>query len=195
MVATTPGAFATRRHAALFDDLVALFLDEGFADLSVAEIAARMRCSKSTLYLLADSKQELVRAGVTHFFRGATEQVERTVAETNGAAERITAYLLAVGDALAPASSTFMTDLHGYAPTRELYERNTAAAARRVGELIDEGVRAGEFRDVHAAFAGDLTATMMSRIQRREVAEATGLDDAQAYRQLASILTAGISRS
>ena len=33
---------------------------------------------------------------------------------------------------------------------------------------------------------------MMSRIQRREVAGATGLDDAQAYRQLASILTRGI---
>ena len=67
-----------------------------------------------------------------------------------------------------------------------------AAAARRVGELIDEGVQSGEFRSVNAAFAGDLTATMMSRIQRREVSAATGLDDADAYRQLASILTAGI---
>ena len=45
---------------------------------------------------------------------------------------------------------------------------------------------------VDAAFAGDLAATMMSRIQRRDVEAHTGLDDAQAYRQLASILTRGI---
>ena len=43
-----------------------------------------------------------------------------------------------------------------------------------------------------AEFAADLASSMMSRIQRREVWAATGLDDAAAYRQLASILTAGI---
>lgn len=59
-------------------------------------------------------------------------------------------------------------------------------------ELIAAGVAAGEFRDVDAAFAGDLAATMMSRIQRRDVEASTGLDDAHAYRQLASILTRGI---
>ena len=101
-------------------------------------------------------------------------------------------YAMAVGEQLAVASPEFMTDLHRFSATRELYELNTAAAARRVGELIDEGVQSGEFRSVNAAFAGDLTATMMSRIQRREVSAATGLDDADAYRQLASILTAGI---
>ena len=101
--------------------------------------------------------------------------------------------LVAVGDALAPASEAFMTDLHAFGPTRELYERNTAAAALRVQGLISEGVAAGEFRDVDAAFAADMAASMMSRIQRREVAATTGLDDASAYRQLASILTVGIA--
>jgi hypothetical protein len=38
-----------------------------------------------------------------------------------------------------------------------------------------------------------MAASMMSRIQRREVAATTGLDDASAYRQLASILTVGIA--
>ncbi|NED62020.1 TetR/AcrR family transcriptional regulator, partial [Streptomyces sp. SID10244] len=50
----------------------------------------------------------------------------------------------------------------------------------------------GAFRDVNAAFAADLAASMMTRIQRRDVAVTTGLDDAEAYRQLASILTGGI---
>ena len=45
---------------------------------------------------------------------------------------------------------------------------------------------------MHAAFAADLVATVMVRIQQRVVRENTGLDYADAYRELASILTRGI---
>lgn len=184
--------FATRRRAALFDALLELILREGFAHLSIGSIAAELRCSKSTLYTLAASKEQLVTATVTHFFRSATEQVESRVAASSSPREQVIVYLVAVGEALAPASEAFMRDLDAFEPARALYERNTAAASSRVQALIADGVSAGEFRNVDAAFAADLASSMMSRIQRREVWAATGLDDAAAYRQLASILTAGI---
>lgn len=187
-------AFATRRRTELFDALVALLLAEGFAHLTLDDIAARLRCSKSTLYTLAASKEQLVQAATVHFFRSATGFVEARVAATTGARDRIAAYLSAVGEALDPASEQFMTDLDGFAPARAVYEQNTGIAARRVQELIAEGVAAGDFRDVHAAFAADLVAAAMVRIQQRVVRRTTGLDDADAYRELAAILTAGISR-
>lgn len=189
---TRPG-FATRRRTQLFDALVDLFLVEGFAHLTLDEIANRLRCSKSTLYTLAGSKEQLVRAATVHFFRRATEDVESRITPIAGARERITAYLSAVGNALAAASDQFMADLDAFPPAREVYERNTQFAAARVQELITEGVAAGDFRDVHAAFAADLAATMMVRIQQRGVRDSTGLDDAHAYAELAAILTGGIS--
>ena len=188
----TRAELATRRRTELFDGLLGLMLDDGFAHLQIADLAARLHCSRSTLYTLAGSKEQLVTKTVTHFFRTATEQVESRVADAATSRDAVVEYLIAVGDALSPASAQFMADLHAFAPTRELYEQNTAAAAARVRELIAAGVAAGEFRDVDAAFAGDLAATMMSRIQRRDVEAHTGLDDAQAYRQLASILMRGI---
>ena len=185
--------FGTARRGQLFDDLQALFLAEGFAHLTLDDIAGRLRCSKSTLYTLADSKDALVRAATVRFFRGATDAVEGRVAERTGARERITTYLSAVGRALDVASAQFLADLAAFPPAREVYETNTAIAARRVQELIAEGVAAGEFRDVHASFAGELTATMMVSIQQGRVRAATGLDDAAAYRELAAILTGGIN--
>lgn len=185
--------FATQHRVRLFDDLVALFSAEGFAELTLDDIAGRLHCSKSTLYLLAGSKEQLVRAAVIHFFRRATESVEKHVAEVAGARERVTAYLLAIGDALSVGSDQFMSDLDAFAPAREIYETNTRVAAARVRELIAEGVAAGEFRDVHAAFAGELAATMMVRIQQRGIRETTGLDDANAYRELAALLMGGIT--
>ncbi|AQT79866.1 TetR family transcriptional regulator [Mycolicibacterium litorale] len=189
----TRATFGTQRRAELFDSLLALFLADGFARLTLDDIAARLRCSKGTLYTLAGSKEQLVRAVTVHFFRGAADDVENRIAGVEGARNRITAYLTAVGGALGSASAAFMADLEAFQPAREVYEQNTAIAARRVGQLIAEGVAAGEFRDVHAAFAADLAAAMMVRIQQGAVRSATGLDDAAAYRELAAILTAGIN--
>jgi AcrR family transcriptional regulator len=172
---------------------VSLFLAEGFAHLTLDDIAARLKCSKSTLYTLAGSKEQLVRAATVHFFRCATSTVEAKVADVEGPRERMTTYLSAVGEALSVTSEQFMADLDAFAPAREVYEKNTRIAARRVRELINEGVEAGEFRKVHAVFAADLAATMMVRIQQGDVRNGTGLDGAHAYRELAAILTAGIS--
>ena len=75
--------------------------------------------------------------------------------------------LSAVGTVLDAASDQFMADLDAFAPARDVYEKNTRIAARRVHELIADGVASGDFRDVHAAFAADLATTMMVRIQQR----------------------------
>ncbi len=111
-----PPAFGTRRRGELFDALLTLFLAEGFAHLTLDDIAARLRCSKGTLYTLAGSKEQLVHAVTVHFFRRATDDVEQRVSAASGARERITAYLTAVGAALEVASERFMTDLGAFTP-------------------------------------------------------------------------------
>ena len=188
------GGFATRRQTRLFDALLALFLAEGFSRLTLDDIASRLRCSKSTLYALAASKDELVRRVTVHFFKRATHDVEAALAPIGNPGERVAAYLTAVGEELAVASDVFMADLSAFAPAREVYEANTAAAAKRVRELIEDGVAAGAFRAVNASFAADLIATMMVRIQQGGVATATGLSDAEAYTELATLLTYGLQR-
>ncbi|WP_315771245.1 TetR/AcrR family transcriptional regulator [Rhodococcoides kroppenstedtii] len=193
-------AHATARRAELFDAVVALFLADGFAHLTLDEIAGRLHCSKSTLYTLAPSKDELVVAAVRHFFRAATDAVDaadRAASDAGGervTARRLAAYLGAVGEALAPASESFVSDLAAFEPTRSVYERNTAAAADRVRAIIDDGARAGDVRDVHATFVADVAASVMVSIQTRALARRTGLDDATAYRELADLLTRAVTR-
>ena len=129
-----------------------------------------------------------MRAVVVHFFRGATERVEAQLAAATGPGERIEAYLQAVAAQLQAASPAFFEDVAASAAAREVYERNTRAAARRVEQLVQDGVASGAFRPVHVGFVADVLASTMVRIQRREVAAATGLSDAQAYTELAALV-------
>ena len=185
-------SLTTARHDQLLDDVVALFLAEGFRHLTLAEIAKRLRCSKTTLYQLGHSKEQLTINAVTRFFRTATESVERATAAADAPAERIVAYLRAVANALRPASPAFMVDLAEHPVTRATYERNTQAAAQRVGQLVGEGIAGGAFRDVHGAFVADTVADTMRRIQTGKILVTTGLSDAQTYEQLAGLVLNGI---
>ena len=96
--------------------------------------------------------------------------------------------------ALAPASRAFTDDVAAFSPAREIYEQNTEAAARRVRELIDEGYRAGAFRNVDSVFVSEVVTASMRRISSGELTAATGLDDAQAYRELAKLVLASVRR-
>jgi AcrR family transcriptional regulator len=184
---------ATPRRDQLFDGLVDLLLAEGFAHLTLDDIAARLRCSKRTLYALADSKEQLVRRAVVHFFKEATLRVEAAVDPTAEPADRVAGYLRAVAVELAPASAAFFDDVAGFPPAAEVYRRNTRIAADRVGALVDEGVRAGAFRSVHTAFVADVVTAVMVRIQQRQLAATTGLSDAEAYADLAELLLHGLA--
>ncbi len=191
-VSSTDAAL-TRRQAELLDQLEELFLAEGFFRFTLEDLALRLRCSKSTLYALAGSKEQLAHRVVKHFFRKATAAVEADTVTEGDPALRVTAYLSAVARALAPAGPAFHRDLDSFAPGREVYERNTAAAAERVRSLIADGVAQGRFREVHPALIADTVTTLMFRIGRGDTHRATGLDDATAYRELAALLLHGIT--
>lgn len=182
----------TTRSARLLDELVALFLAEGFAAFTLADLAARLHCSKTTLYGLGHSKEQLTVNAVNCFFRDATRAVEAATARESDPAVRIVAYLEAVADALRPASVAFMADLAAHPATRAAYERNTQAASQRVSTLINEGIDRGAFRPVHGAFVADMTAAAMSRIQTGQVFAMTGMHDADAYHELALLILNGI---
>ncbi len=180
------------RQEELLDQLVELFLAEGFRQFTLADLAVRLHCSKSTLYALGESKEQLVGNAVRRFFARATAQVEARTAAAADADARVLAYLGGVADALRPASPEFMGDVAAHPMARQAYARNTAAAAERVRSLIDAGVADGTFRAVHAAFVADTVAATMARVQAGDVGRATGLSDAEAYEELARLVLRGV---
>lgn len=184
----------TSRQRELSDQLTDLFLAEGFSHLTLDDIAGRLGCSKRTLYVLADSKEQLATLGVRRFFRRATEQVEAATARVRSPSARVTRYLEAAAEALRPASARFRRDVAHFLPAREVYELNTHAAARRVRQLIDEGIAEGAFRQVSAVFVGEVVTATMRRITSGEIGVATGLDDAAAYAELAKLTLAAVRR-
>jgi AcrR family transcriptional regulator len=186
-------AVTTERRSELLSALVTLFLDEGFAQFTLGDLAERLHCSKSTLYAVGYSKEQLMVNTVIEFFRRATDAVEATTAAAGSEpSDRLVAYLRGVAQALRPASAAFISDLAAHPATAAVYERNTDAAAKRVRELISEGVSSGAFRAVHGDFVANIVAETMRQIQTGAIFTHTGLRDAEAYDELAALVLTGV---
>jgi AcrR family transcriptional regulator len=170
-----------------------LVLAEGFARLTVDDLAARLSCSKSTLYAISSSKEYLVTTVVKRFFRDATSRIEAQVADVGDPAQRIAAYLAGVGTEMRRMSSGCYEDMVTHDSTRDIYAVNSAAAARRVHELIHEGIEAGRFRPVHAEFIGEAVGLLIDGIQHGELLRRTGLSSGDAFTELSDLVLAALT--
>jgi AcrR family transcriptional regulator len=172
-----------------------LVLVEGFARLSMDDLASRLHSSKSTLYGLASSREQLVIAVVRHFFKEATARIEAEVAPVADAPTKIAIYLAAVGAEMRRMSPVCYGDMLSYEPTRGIYERNSLAAANRVREFIQEGVLAGTFRVVSGEFVGAAVALLIDGIQHGELLERTGLSSGDAFTELSTFVLSALTNT
>lgn len=168
-------------------------LAEGFARLTVDDLAARLQCSKSTLYAISSSKDYLVTTAIKHFFRDATANIEERIAGVADPAERIAAYLAGVGTEMRRLSQACYDDMVAHDSTRDIYAINSAAAARRVREFIRDGIGTGRFRTVHAEFLGEAVGLLIDGIQHGELLARTGLSSGDAFTELSDLVLSALT--
>ncbi|MBY8862326.1 TetR/AcrR family transcriptional regulator [Nocardia sp. CA2R105] len=182
----------TARREELLAQVTDIFLAEGFTSVTVEDLTRRMRCSKSTLYAIGSTKEQLVVAAAKHFFGTEADRIEQTVADHDEPQIKITTYLEGVAQAMRRNSSAFYADMVTYPPTAEIYARNTARAAERIREMIGDGVRSGAFRATNGTFAAQVVALAIEAVQSGTLLERTGLSAAESFAELADLLFNGL---
>ncbi|HEU4808970.1 MAG TPA: TetR/AcrR family transcriptional regulator [Homoserinimonas sp.] len=184
---------ASVRRDELIDELIELFIRDGFLALSIEDIARELKRSKSTLYSVADSKEQIFVAVARAFFRRATARIEERLKDADQQTGRIGSYLKAISDEFASASPQYFADLDAFAPTRDIYRANMDAASQRVQDLVLEAVP--ETSRADATFLGTVAAQIMEAVHRGEIEQSTGLEHPAAYRALGNLIEAGVTAS
>lgn len=186
-------AHVEARREALFDRLIPLFAAEGFLDCGMDDMARQARCSKTSLYLIGDTKEQIIVAVVRAFFRRATASIANSLDHRSSPVEQIAQYLTLIAEYLAPATPRFFEDIDNFAPARDIYQQNTRIAADVVRALVLDAI--GPSSPLDAEFVGTVAGLVMNAIHRKEIDAQTGLDDASAYRALAALIVAGVTAS
>jgi AcrR family transcriptional regulator len=158
----------TARQRELLDRLDDEFAD-GFAELTMAELAARLNCSLRTLYALAPSRDELVLIvldrNLWRIGRAAREAIQPGMAPLAA----VRAYLRAANVAVSRMTATFARDLDAVPAGRRLSDDHNEYLYVVTRELLDIAVEHRDIGEVDTAAVARVLAGLGSFLARPNV--------------------------
>lgn len=143
----------SERQREILDELEALAVEDGFAELTMAQLAARVNCSLRTLYELAPRKEQLLLTVIDRRLHRIGRAAIAAIGAQPDALAALRAYLEAATIAVGPTTESFarkLADLPGatrlvaehgeyvIAVTRRLLER--ARAEGRIPDVDPEAL-------------------------------------------------------
>jgi AcrR family transcriptional regulator len=147
----------TDRQRELLDEMEHLFA-AGFADLTMAALAARLNCSLRTLYALAPSRDELVLMVVDRHLWRVGRSAREALREDVAPLDAMRAYLEAATVAVSGWTEAFARDLAAVPAARQLEEGHNEYLFDVTRTLLDLAVERGDIADVDTAAVGRVLA-------------------------------------
>ncbi len=171
-----------------------MMLAEGFRDWKIGDLAARLRCSRSTLYKLASSKDELILLVVERILEQAVDDLRAAVdAPGRSAADRVQAYMIVVGEWQGRGSIAFWQDVAENPGATALFAHRPGAKV--LAAVLEEGISSGEFRPLNVGFTTRLLLAGAALSQDPDVLREVGLDAGEAVVQFVDTLLWGLMGS
>ena len=184
----------SRRLRRLLHDLDMLMSHEGFLSLGIDDIAARLRCSKASLYRLAPGLDEQFELAIKLRFARAFDTQRRVREAATDWAGTLVAQLNSLVMEQSQVSFEYMRDLFAFPRTMSLMQAYSDRTAAELQRILEGGIRAGEFLPVNPKLAAELLNITITRICEPDFQASIGLPSAEALDEAMRIFEHGLIR-
>jgi TetR/AcrR family transcriptional regulator len=144
------------RPMELLDAALDLFVERGFAATRSEDVAARAGVSKGTLYLYYPSKEELLKAVISHNVVNQIAEGSEIIRQFKGGSAELLAMVLLlwwerIGETRASGIIKLMTsEVRNFPEVAQFYVDEVVTPSNQMlAEVIQRGVDRGEFRGVN----------------------------------------------
>jgi AcrR family transcriptional regulator len=174
------------------DEAEALFTREGFLHLNSDSLAHTLRCSKSTVYAVAPSREKFFEAIIS---RRLSRVVSR-IAELEGASieDAVLGYVEVSANALRNVSSLWLRDLMRFPAGAVAVRQWEETLGRALARVIDRGVREKVFRKVEPRLAAEALLVSVRRMLDPDLLMNLRVNVADAVQQVYEIFWSGLYR-
>lgn len=180
------------RREQLLDELERIFRTEGFLHLRVGTLAGRLHCSRSTLYELAGSKEQLFARVVERFADRAVTEAAAYAEAAESPRERVLRFFSVIAEYQARTSAQFWRDAYGFGPTAARFAESRAWGVVRVKAYLDEGIAAAVLRPANTAFIAHVIWLAAAASRDPDVLERTGISTRDAMQELGALIVNGM---
>jgi AcrR family transcriptional regulator len=193
LLAAEAEAKLTPRQREVLDALEKLVVQGGFAELTMAQIAARVNCSLRTLYEISPSKDALVLTVVDRRLHRIGRAAIASLDVSLSPLAALRAYLQAANEAVQPTTAAFARDFAGVPGAKPLLDAHEGYVMAVTRSLLERALEAGQIRPVDTAAVAHVLGGLGREFSRREVEQgANGSAKAHAD-AVAAILLRGLA--
>jgi AcrR family transcriptional regulator len=181
----------TDRQRQILDELVELVAG-GFAELTMADLAARLSCSLRTLYALAPSRDELVLIAIDR----SLWRIGRAASDATGAdlapLDAIRAYLDAATVAVSGQTEMFARDLAAVPAAKQLADEHNTYLFDVTRTLLDLAVERGDVGALDTSAVARVLAGLGTFFSRPEVIPTLRSSPKEAADEVVDLILTGL---
>jgi AcrR family transcriptional regulator len=181
----------TDRQREILDEMEDLVAG-GFADLTMAELAARLNCSLRTLYALAPSRDELVLIVIDRSLWRIGRVARDAIGDDLAPLDAIRAYLEAATVAVSGWTTAFARDLAAVPAAQQLQDGHNEYLFEVTRTLLDLAVERGDIAAVDTAAVARVLAGLGQFFSRSAVIPTLRSSPKQAADEVVGLILGGL---
>jgi AcrR family transcriptional regulator len=189
---TTGGQRFSPRQEEVLDVVEAVFLREGIRAVRMGQLAAEASCSRSTLYELAPSKEDLLLLVLDRMMRRIMRRGAHAMERATDPVERVRAMLTSGALDFAGLGPRFLEAVRQHPSTRLLFDRRISEGRDVLERLIDDAVQAHQFRSVNAAVVAEAMFAVVLRFTDPDFVRSTKVSSTTGLAELIDVLLDGL---
>ena len=143
----------TKRHNEIIDALEVL-LESGVPNLTMSEIAKKLKISLRTLYEIAPSRDELILMTMDNILKKLGKFAMDSVSEIHSPVEKLEEYLMIVNQAVGPKFDRFLKDMEKINGSKMTADYHENFIKNFIKELLEQAIKKKEIKAIDVkAFA------------------------------------------
>ena len=137
----------TKKHHDTIQNLEKL-LEKGVPDLTMSEIASRLKISLRTLYEIAPSKDQLILMTMDKILVKLGKHALDSVSEIQSPIEKLEQYLFIVNQAVGPKFNTFLKDIEKINGSQKMADYHENFISNYTQKLLNDAIGMNEIKNI-----------------------------------------------
>ena len=139
--------FFTKKHYETVEDLEKL-LEKGVPEITMSEIASKLKISLRTLYEIAPSKDELILMTMDNILMRLGKHALDSVSNIKSPIEKLEKYLCIVNEAVGPKFNAFLKDIEKINDSQKMADYHVNFISNYTQKLLNDAMEIKEIKKI-----------------------------------------------
>ena len=181
----------TKRHNEIIDALEVL-LESGVPNLTMSEIAKKLKISLRTLYEIAPSRDELILMTMDNILKKLGKFAMDSVSEIHSPVEKLEEYLIIVNQAVGPKFDRFLKDMEKINGSKMTADYHENFIKNFIKELLEQAIKKKEIKAIDVKAFAILLGGIGREFFKEENKRAINFSPEESANSITSIILNGI---